>query len=264
MKSDNPDDNTAPLLEHLVELRNRLVYSLLAFLAGFALCYNFHTEIYGFLTKPLAAVLGPDARMIYTNLTEAFFTYIKVSMWASLMITFPFIATQMWMFVAPGLYRKEKMAFLPFLLATPVCFFAGAALLYYMILPMAWQFFAGFQTVGGDGTLPIQLEAKVNEYLSLTMSLVFAFGLAFELPVLLTLLGRVGIVSSEGLVGARRYAIVGCFVFAAIVTPPDVISQIGLAVPMILLYEISIFAVRSIERQRAAREAEADAENGQS
>jgi sec-independent protein translocase protein TatC len=199
--------------------------------------------------------------MIYTGLAEAFFTYVKVAFWAGAFLTFPFVAIQLWLFIAPGLYRNEKQAFMPFLAATPVLFFLGGAMVYYFIFPLAWRFFLSFETSGADGSLPIELEARVGEYLSLVMKLIFAFGLSFQLPVALTLMGRVGLVSSEALARNRKYAIVGVFVVAAIITPPDIISQIGLAIPIILLYEISIIAVRIVERRRAEAEAAEEAED---
>ena len=251
------EDMKMPLLEHLVELRRRLVYSFIAVIVLFFICYYFSAAIYAFLVQPLAdilATLGGNRRMIYTSLHEAFFTYIKVAFFAALFVAFPFIASQVWMFVAPGLYKHEKRAFLPFLVATPVLFFAGGALVYYMIFPLAWKFFLGFESLGGDGMLAIQLEAKVDQYLSLVMQLIFAFGLCFELPVVMTLLARAGVVTSTGMAEKRRYAIVLAFVAAAILTPPDVISQIGLAIPTILLYEVSILCARLVERSRKAAE----------
>lgn len=251
---DTIDDKPMPLLDHLIELRRRLLWSAAAFLLCFFFCYYFSQAIFSFLAEPLAAVLeaqGGGRRLIYTHLTEAFFTYIKVAFFGAASMAFPVIASQVWLFIAPGLYRSEKRAFAPFLLATPILFILGAALAYYFIFPVAWKFFASFQSAGGAGGLPIELEAKVGEYLDLVMKLIFAFGVAFQLPVALSLMAKVGIINSKGLTKYRRYAYVGMFVIAAILAPPDVITQIGLAVPLIGLYELSIVAARLVEPKQA-------------
>lgn len=258
MSEEEEEQEKAPLLDHLTELRDRLIYAVAALLIAFCICYFFSEEIFGYLVRPLANAFEDQTgrRLIYTGLTETFFTYIKVAFFAGLFLSFPVIANQLWRFVAPGLYRTERRAFLPFLVATPILFFLGGAMVYYLIMPLAWEFFLSFETPGASGGLPIQLEARVSEYLSLVIKLIFAFGLFFQMPVLLTLLARAGLVTADGLASRRKHAIVVVFVFAALLTPPDVISQVGLAVPGLLLYEISIWLARMMERKRARLEAE--------
>lgn len=247
-RDDEINDKEMPLLEHLAELRRRLIWSGLALVVCFGVCYYFAPQIYDFLAAPLAHALearGEKPEMIYTALYEVFFTYIQVALFAGLFLAFPIIATQLWLFVAPGLYRKEKRAMLPFLVVTPILFFLGGALAYYVVLPTIYRFLLGFQTQGPG--VDIHLLAKVSEYLATVMKIIFAFGVSFELPVLLTLLGRVGILTAASLKKYRRYAYVGCFIIAAILAPPDALTMCILAGPLVLLYEISVFSVKMVE-----------------
>lgn len=243
------DNSQAPLLDHLIELRRRLIYSVIAVAACFALCFYFSEQILSFLVQPLLA--AGQKRVIFTQIFEAFFVQIKVAFFASMMLAFPVIANQLWQFVAPGLYRNEKRALLPFLLATPVLFIAGAALAYYVTIPVALHFLLGYQ--GNLGGVEQEALPSVEAYLSFVMQFLFAFGLAFLLPVLLMLLELAGIVTRQQLVDARRYAIVGAFAIAAVATPPDIGSQVLLAVPLILLYELALIAIWFTEKRRAKR-----------
>ncbi len=255
----------APLIDHLIELRDRLKWALVAFFVCFIIAYVFAEDIYGFLVRPLAKIYEQQGvenpRMIYTALTEAFFTYLKVSFYAALFVSFPVISSQLYKFAAPGLYRTERRAFLPFLIATPILFGLGAALVYSFIFPLAWSFFLSFQTSGTDTGLAIELEAKVNEYLSLVLKLMFAFGLAFQLPVAITLLARAGLTTADALRKQRKYAVVVAFVGAAVLTPPDLISQVGLGIPIIVLFEISILLAAAMERRAKTDEVDLDDED---
>jgi len=245
----------APLIEHLLELRQRLIRALYAFFAAFIVCFYFSRHIYNILTWPYVRIVGAEqAKLIATHFLEQFYTNIQLSMFGALFIAFPVIATQLYKFVAPGLYRNEKQAFLPYLIATPIFFFAGAMLVYFAVMPLLIRFSVSLQQVNEPGQATIELLPKVSEYLSLIMTLVFAFGAAFQLPVVLTLLGQVGIIDSKWLSSMRRYAIVGVTGIAAVLTPPDLISMCSLALPMLLLYEGAVIAVKLIERRR--REAE--------
>ena len=240
-------------VNHLEELRSRLLKSFLFLIIVFIICYFFSENIYNFLVKPYASAVldnNLDRRMIFTALHEAFITYLKVAFFASLFISSPIFLTQVWKFIAPGLYKNEKSALLPYLIATPVLFIVGGILVYYLIMPLAIKFFLSFESIGTNTSLPIQLEAKVNEYLSLVMKLIFAFGISFQLPVVLSLLARIGVVDSEFLKKRRKYVVVIIFAAAALLTPPDPITQIGLAIPLLILYELSIFSVKFIENKK--------------
>ncbi len=253
--NDTADKQLETLSEHITELRKRILWAFAAMIGGTLICYLLREPIYAFLVQPLADAMaqsGGTERLIYTGLTEAFFTYLRVAFFAGCFLTFPIILLQIWMFVAPALYKNEKKIFLPYLIATPILFFLGGALVYYLIIPMAWPFFLSFQSGASETALPIQLEARVGEYLDLIMTLIFAFGLCFQLPVLLSLLAQAGVITADNLVAFRKYAIVIIFTIAAILTPPDVISQLGLAIPICLLYELSIFLVRRIQRPKPA------------
>ncbi|MAV48736.1 MAG: twin-arginine translocase subunit TatC [Pelagibacteraceae bacterium] len=238
--------------EHLIELRSRLLKSIIFLIITFIVCYIFSDKIYNFLVDPYAQAVkddGNNRRLIFTALHETFLTYLKLAFFAAFFFSCPLILMQIWKFVAPGLYKDEKLALVPFLIATPVLFLLGGMLVYYLIMPLAIKFFLSFETAAINGSLPIQLEAKVNEYLSLVMRLILAFGISFQLPVFLTLLAKVGFITSEYLKTRRKYVVIIIFSMAAILTPPDPITQIGLALPLLLLYEISIFTVKFVEKK---------------
>tara|TARA_B100000475_G_scaffold43444_1_gene28578 strand:- start:444 stop:1214 length:771 start_codon:yes stop_codon:yes gene_type:complete len=251
MLDDDPNNSRVPLIDHLAELRRRLIFCFAGLIIAFFAFYFIADDIYNFLVRPLVqATEGQlDRRMIFTGLHEAFLTQVRVAFFSAFSVAFPIIAIQGWRFIAPGLYKNEKKIFIFFVTATPVLFILGASFVYYIVVPIAWEFFLGFEQSAGKGVLPVQLEPKVDEYLSLIMRLILAFGICFELPILLILLTKIGITNSRGLKQKRKYAILVAFVIAAIVTPPDVISQVLLAIPIILLYEVSIICAGIMEKK---------------
>ena len=267
---DEIEQSAAPLLEHLIELRRRLIWAILAFFVAFIFCFAFAKQLFNLLVVPYQWALDwahmdrSKAELIYTAPQEFFFTQVKVAMFGGIVLAFPIIAAQIYKFVAPGLYKHERMAFLPFLIASPILFLMGGALVYFFFTPMVMWFFLAMQQTGGSGEAQISLLPKVSEYLSLIMTLIFAFGLVFQLPVVTSLMARVGLVTSAGLKDKRKYAIVIAFIVAAVLTPPDPASQIGLALPTILLYEISIIVARMIEKKRDEAQEDPDAEDNAS
>jgi sec-independent protein translocase protein TatC len=266
MSKSNEDEieaSRAPLIDHLIELRGRLIRAMIAVVIAFFGCFFFAQQIYNILLIPYIWAAGTthEVRLIYTAPQEYFLTQLKVALFGALFIAFPVIAVQIYKFVAPGLYRNERTAFTPYLIATPILFAIGAAVVVFGLMPLAMRFFLSFEQTGVDGQAAIELLPKVNEYLSLVMALILAFGVVFQLPVVLTLLARIGVVNSDMLKRQRRYAIVIAFIAAAILTPPDIISQFGLAIPAMLLYEASIISVKMIERRRASAKTAEEAQS---
>jgi sec-independent protein translocase protein TatC len=261
MSQDDIEASSAPLIEHLIELRQRLFYAVIAVFVFFIVCFIFADQIFNILVVPYEKAAGENTnlRLIFTAPQEYFFVQIKIAFFGALFIAFPVIATQVYRFVAPGLYRNERSAFLPFLAATPILFLIGAMLVYFLIMPLAMGFFLTMQQTGGEGRATIELLPRVSEYLGLIMTLIFAFGIMFQLPVVITLLSKAGLVSVAGLKTKRKWAIVLAFIAAAVLTPPDPVSQLGLAIPTILLYEISIQAARLVEKRRLEEEARREA-----